>query len=105
MSTIDPGIGATVKEAAEDVEVGPSKHQEVMEEEDPMAPSRWWFASTACPLLAATFGPIANGFSVCALVYSWREYLPGDTLVSFTWQHFHKDFEYHDSEVESLHST
>ena len=83
MSTIDPGIDETVKEAAEDAKTYSPERQETREAEDLMAPSRWWFASTACPLLAATFGPIANGFSVCALVYSWREYLPGDTLVSF----------------------
>lgn len=45
-------------------------------EEDPTAPTSWWFASTACPLLAATFGPIATAFSVCALVYHWRDYVP-----------------------------
>ncbi|KAF7186619.1 Outward-rectifier potassium channel TOK1 [Pseudocercospora fuligena] len=72
MSAIDPGIEDTLKEAAEDVD----DRQKELEEEDLMAPSTWWFASTACPLLAATFGPIANGFSICALVYSWRAYIP-----------------------------
>jgi hypothetical protein len=54
--------------------------------------SRWWFASTACvrilksdlnfsflifqPLIAGTFGPMANAFSICALVESWRVYIP-----------------------------
>lgn len=42
-------------------------------------PTSWWFASTACPLLAATFGPIASAFSVCALVYNWRDYVPPET--------------------------
>ena len=32
----------------------------------------WWFASTAIPLLAATFGPLANVLSIAALVTSWR---------------------------------
>lgn len=41
-----------------------------------MSPSSWWFASTACPLLAGTFGPLANGFSICALALSWRDYIP-----------------------------
>lgn len=50
------------------------------ETEDFTGPTSWWFASTACPLLAATFGPIASAFSVCALVYHWREYIPPDTL-------------------------
>lgn len=40
--------------------------------------SRWWFASTACPLLAGTFGPMASAFSICALVETWRVYIPPD---------------------------
>jgi potassium channel subfamily K len=38
--------------------------------------SRWWFASTACPLIAGTFGPMANAFSICALPVKWRVYIP-----------------------------
>ncbi|KAJ7457934.1 hypothetical protein B0H11DRAFT_1818017 [Mycena galericulata] len=37
-------------------------------------PKRWWFTSTAFPLVAGTFGPLANFFSVCAQSQSWREY-------------------------------
>ncbi|KAI5785856.1 hypothetical protein EDC01DRAFT_631774 [Geopyxis carbonaria] len=41
-------------------------------------PKRWWFTSTAFPLIAGTFGPLANLMSVCALVQSWRvEFTPG----------------------------
>lgn len=32
----------------------------------------WWFAGTAIPLLAATIGPLANVFSIAALVTYWR---------------------------------
>ncbi|EME47336.1 hypothetical protein DOTSEDRAFT_166301 [Dothistroma septosporum NZE10] len=32
----------------------------------------WWFASIAIPLIAAAVGPLANVFSVAALVTSWR---------------------------------
>ncbi|KAF9523134.1 hypothetical protein CPB83DRAFT_887111 [Crepidotus variabilis] len=35
-------------------------------------PAMWWFFSTAFPLFCGSFGPIANLFSVCALVSSWR---------------------------------
>lgn len=35
-------------------------------------PSDWWFASTAVPLLSATFAPMANLLSIAALVVSWR---------------------------------
>ncbi|KAJ7102818.1 tandem pore domain K+ channel [Mycena epipterygia] len=37
-------------------------------------PKRWWFTSTAFPLVAGTFGPLANFFSVCAQSHTWREY-------------------------------
>lgn len=35
-------------------------------------PTDWWFASTAIPLLAATFAPMANLLSIAALVVYWR---------------------------------
>jgi potassium channel subfamily K len=35
-------------------------------------PTDWWFASTAIPLIAATFAPMANVLSIAALVVSWR---------------------------------
>jgi len=35
-------------------------------------PSDWWFASTAIPLIAATFAPMANLLSIAALVVYWR---------------------------------
>ncbi|EMC98179.1 hypothetical protein BAUCODRAFT_66900 [Baudoinia panamericana UAMH 10762] len=81
MSTLDVGLNETVANAADDVE-GNAAERAVEEEEEEEAddefgnPSRWWFASTACPLLAGTFGPIANGFSICALVYNWRVEIP-----------------------------
>ncbi|ORY63236.1 uncharacterized protein BCR38DRAFT_410182 [Pseudomassariella vexata] len=39
-------------------------------------PQRWWFASTAVPLLAATQGPLSNVLSIAALVTPWRVALP-----------------------------
>ncbi|KAK7039344.1 hypothetical protein R3P38DRAFT_3261716 [Favolaschia claudopus] len=36
-------------------------------------PKRWWFTSTAFPLVAGTFGPLANFFSICALSQTWRQ--------------------------------
>ena len=35
-------------------------------------PTNWWFASTAIPLIAATFAPMANLLSIAALVVFWR---------------------------------
>lgn len=39
-------------------------------------PSRYWFASSAFPMIAATLGPVASAFSVCALVRPWRQIFP-----------------------------
>ncbi|PPR00059.1 hypothetical protein CVT24_009012 [Panaeolus cyanescens] len=39
-------------------------------------PTFWWFTETAFPLIAGTFGPVANLFSVCALVWTWRVQVP-----------------------------
>jgi potassium channel subfamily K len=47
-------------------------HQHANTDHHSFEPGRWWFASTACPLLVCTFGPIASGFNVCALVAPWR---------------------------------
>lgn len=41
-------------------------------------PQDWWFASTAIPLIAATIGPLANVFSIAALVSKWRVTLPNN---------------------------
>ncbi|KUI55611.1 Outward-rectifier potassium channel TOK1 [Cytospora mali] len=39
-------------------------------------PSRWWFASSAFPMIVGTLGPVASAFSICALVRPWREKFP-----------------------------
>ncbi|GAB1315699.1 hypothetical protein MFIFM68171_05909 [Madurella fahalii] len=44
-------------------------------------PSRWWFASSAFPMIAGTLGPVASAFSICALVRPWRQSLPPGTDV------------------------
>ncbi|KAF2502946.1 potassium channel-like protein [Lophium mytilinum] len=75
----DPGVDGALHEAADDIERDPheaEEKEEEEEEEDFLDPTRWWFASTACPLIAGTFGPMANAFSICALVQNWRVYIP-----------------------------
>lgn len=78
MSTIDPGVEERIKKSADDVEDNgeQKEHGDTRDAVNAKQPSRWWFASTACPLLAGTFGPIASGFNICALVYQWRQYIP-----------------------------
>jgi potassium channel subfamily K, other eukaryote len=46
------------------------------EEKNFLMPARWWYASTGFPLVAGTFGPMANAFSICALVENWRVKIP-----------------------------
>ncbi|RYC80956.1 hypothetical protein BFJ63_vAg16156 [Fusarium oxysporum f. sp. narcissi] len=44
-------------------------------------PSRWWFLSTAFPMIAGTLGPVASAFSICSLVAPWRQSLiPGGNV-------------------------
>ncbi|KAH7130852.1 hypothetical protein EDB81DRAFT_807606 [Dactylonectria macrodidyma] len=43
--------------------------------------SRWWFLSSAFPMIAGTLGPVASAFSICALVEPWRQQLvPGGDI-------------------------
>lgn len=48
----------------------------IRNDEAHLDPSRYWFLSSAFPMVAATLGPVANAFSVCALVRPWRQYYP-----------------------------
>ncbi|KAF1811520.1 voltage-gated potassium channel [Eremomyces bilateralis CBS 781.70] len=48
----------------------------------------WWFASTAIPLIAASLGPLANVFSLAALVTFWKMWIidptTGEELTELT---------------------
>ena len=81
----DPGLDDPIADASEAVNDkynadrgadagGDETEQE--EERSFLRPARWWWASTAFPLIAGTFGPMANAFSVCALVENWRVKIP-----------------------------
>lgn len=74
----DPGLDQPAQEAAQDVEKSAHFHYSPseLEQREFLDPSRWWFASTASPLIAGTFGPMANAFSICALPNEWRVYIP-----------------------------
>lgn len=81
----DPGLEEPIADTAGAVE---EKHGDAIpdafhEDEDTQShlqPTRWWYASTAFPMVAGTFGPMANSFSICALVQYWRvEIPPGGT--------------------------
>src|SRR5271156_3119946 len=79
----DPGYDQKIAETSEtikheygDKENADSEMDEEEEEKSFLRPARWWYASTAFPLIAGTFGPMANAFSICALVENWRTDIP-----------------------------
>ena len=81
----DPGLDGPIADAATTVQGEHEKSQDdtagpdMFEEEEEksfLLPARWWYASTAFPLIAGTFGPMANAFSICALVENWRVSIP-----------------------------
>ncbi|KAJ7203745.1 hypothetical protein GGX14DRAFT_647833 [Mycena pura] len=45
-------------------------------------PKRWRFTSTAFPLVAGTFGPLANVLSICALLRPWRQHAADGSAIS-----------------------
>lgn len=76
----DPGLDDPIISASEQVKEEHPKAEEDMDEEEEeqnfLLPAKWWYASTAFPLMAGTFGPMANAFSICALVENWRVSIP-----------------------------
>lgn len=77
----DPGLDGPVAQADGQVQNKVKKEDETeMDEEEQekslLLPAKWWYASTAIPLMAGTFGPMANAFSICALVENWRVKVP-----------------------------
>lgn len=77
MPAPDADVDGQIKDAEQANEPNKDEWEEEWEEEAILLkPSRWWFASTACPLIAGTFGPMANAFNICAIVQFWREYIP-----------------------------
>ncbi|KAI9736507.1 MAG: Potassium channel [Claussenomyces sp. TS43310] len=72
----DPGLDGPIGDEVR-AELNRDEEQVIEDEEQAfLNPSRWWFASTAFPLIAGTFGPMASAFSVCALVVHWRMAIP-----------------------------
>lgn len=68
--------------SAEGVEANSNPNPDDHPNDQPhLDPSRWWFASSAFPMIAGTLGPIASAFSICALSRPWRQYYPPNTDV------------------------
>ncbi|KAJ7641706.1 hypothetical protein FB45DRAFT_900832 [Roridomyces roridus] len=58
------------------------KQDDEEEEVGYFQPNRWWFTSTAFPIVAGTFGPLANFFSVCAQSQNWRQHTADGSQIS-----------------------
>ncbi|KAH8195889.1 hypothetical protein TruAng_009935 [Truncatella angustata] len=82
----DADLGENIDEYTQDVDgqqsKGEAERQSVIGKDAVhLDPSRWWFASSAFPMIAGTLGPVASAFSICALVRPWREHIPpGDNV-------------------------
>ena len=74
----DPGLDEPIQNDAKDIENQKVGENDAKEEDEQafLEPSRWWFASTAFPLIAGTGGPMASAFSICALAIQWRVFIP-----------------------------
>lgn len=78
----DPGLDDAVADEANALDLPESNDKNISSHgQDPSSPSldsqqslwgRWWLASTAYPLIAGTFGPMASAFNICSLAQPWR---------------------------------
>ncbi|RSL53335.1 hypothetical protein CEP54_010446 [Fusarium duplospermum] len=77
----DGNLGDTIQDETEIVEESVAYETRMENDDAHLAPSRWWFASSAFPMIAGTLGPVASAFSICALVRPWRQQLkPGEDV-------------------------
>ncbi|KAJ5116321.1 hypothetical protein N7456_000669 [Penicillium angulare] len=80
----DPGLDDAIADEAnaldefssssrrEDNSPGASNEKALQATTQDALAARWWLASTAYPLAAGTFGPMASAFNVCSLAQTWR---------------------------------
>ncbi|PNY26825.1 Uncharacterized protein TCAP_03238 [Tolypocladium capitatum] len=74
----DVDLGENIDQEAQVVESCASREKRFPNDDAYLDPSRWWFLSSALPLIAGTLGPVASAFSICALVQPWRQHcIPG----------------------------
>ncbi|KAJ4013112.1 hypothetical protein NW752_006390 [Fusarium irregulare] len=77
----DGDLGNNIEEETEIIEESVSHDKRIENDQAHLAPNRWWFASSAFPMIAGTLGPVASAFSICALVRPWRQHLtPGEDV-------------------------
>ncbi|KAH6958999.1 hypothetical protein DER45DRAFT_564879 [Fusarium avenaceum] len=82
----DGDLGDNIQQETEAFEDSVSHGRRIENDDAHLAPSRWWFASSAFPMIAGTLGPVASAFSICALVRPWRQHLyPGKDVNDATY--------------------
>ncbi|KAF5657213.1 tok1-voltage outward-rectifying k+ channel [Fusarium heterosporum] len=82
----DGDLGDNIQQETDVIEEAVSHERRVENDDAHLAPSRWWFASSAFPMIAGTLGPVASAFSICALVRPWRQHLyPGKDVYDATY--------------------
>ncbi|KAH6955671.1 hypothetical protein BKA56DRAFT_563557 [Ilyonectria sp. MPI-CAGE-AT-0026] len=68
-------LGKNIDQEAPVVETCSSRGKIFKNDDAHLEPSRWWFFSSAFPMIAGTLGPVASAFSICSLVQPWRQHL------------------------------
>ncbi|KAF4340842.1 TOK1-voltage-gated outward-rectifying K+ channel [Fusarium beomiforme] len=77
----DGDLGDIIQQETDVIEVSVSNDRRIGNGDVHLALNRWWFASSAFPMIAGTLGPVASAFSILALVRPWRQrYFSGDPL-------------------------
>ncbi|KAF5614789.1 TOK1-voltage-gated outward-rectifying K+ channel [Fusarium tjaetaba] len=77
----DGDLGDNIQQETDVIEESVSHDRRIGNDDAHLAPNRWWFASSAFPMIAGTLGPVASAFSICALVRPWRQhYIPSQPL-------------------------
>ncbi|OLN85234.1 Outward-rectifier potassium channel TOK1 [Colletotrichum chlorophyti] len=78
----DADLGDNIEERIGQLEQSKAQRDKRFQNDDAhLDPSRWWFASSAFPMIAGTLGPVASAFSICALVRPWRQHFPPGTEI------------------------
>lgn len=79
----DADLGDNIEERIGQLEQSKAQRDKRFENDAAhLDPSRWWFASSAFPMIAGTLGPVASAFSICALVRPWRQHFPPGTDIA-----------------------
>ncbi|GKU19192.1 unnamed protein product [Fusarium langsethiae] len=72
----DGNLGENIQAETDAFEETISHEKRIENDKAHLSPNRWWFASSAFPMIAGTLGPVASAFSICALVRPWRQHRP-----------------------------